>query len=169
MVQGNNIIKGNNGNDTLYGMNGNDKLYGGNNNDKLYGDAGNDLLKGDKGADTLEGGSGKDKLYAGVDTDTDTFVFKNISDSIKGSKKDLIYNFDSGEDLIDLSFIDADTSTNGNQEFEFSNTKATANSIWIKDTGSHLLVRADVTGDTSHDFEIQINNIDDIYVDDFIL
>ena len=106
---------------------------------------------------------------AGVDTDTDRFVFKNISDSIKGSKKDLIYNFDSGEDLIDLSFIDADTSTNGNQDFDFTNNKATANSVWLKDAGKHLLVRADVTGDTVHDFEIQIASIDDIYVDDFIL
>ncbi len=79
---------------------------------------------------------------AGIDTNNtikgngNTFVFKKYFDSAKGSKKDVIYNFDSGEDLIDLSFIDADTSTNGNQEFDFSNKQATAKLCLDKRYGS---------------------------------
>ena len=97
---------------------------------------------------------GKDELYAGVDSNRDVFVYTKDTDSQKGSKRDLIYNFDSGEDDIILKKIDADTGTNGNQSFSFSDDAA-ANSVWTKTLGANnLLVRGDVNGDSVYDFEI---------------
>ena len=166
---GNNTLKGNNGNDFLYGQNGNDRLYGGNNNDKLYGGAGNDTLKGDTGADTLEGGSGRDFMYAGNDTNRDVFIFRSIAETVKGSQRDRIYQFDSGEDDIHLRLIDANTALAGDQNFKFSSNGAAANSVWVQDSGSNVLLRGDVNGDTIHDFEIFIASVDDLTADDFIL
>ena len=166
---GRNIIRGNNGNDTINGRNGNDLIFGGRNNDKLTGSNGNDTLKGDHGADRLFGGAGKDKLYAGVDSNRDVFVYTKATDSKKGSQRDLIYNFDSGEDDILLKGIDADTSTNGNQSFSFSEGAA-ANSVWTQTLGANnLLVRGDVNGDSVYDFEIQLIGITSLNENDFIL
>ena len=166
---GRNIIRGNNGNDTINGRNGNDLIFGGRNNDKLTGSNGNDTLKGDHGADRLFGGLGKDKLYAGVDSNRDVFVYTRATDSKKGSQRDLIYNFDSGEDDILLKGIDADTSTNGNQSFSFSEGAA-ANSVWTQTLGANnLLVRGDVNGDSVYDFEIQLIGITSLNENDFIL
>ena len=130
--------------------------------------AGRDELKGNKGADTLEGGLGRDFLYAGVDNDVDTFVFRDLEDSGRGRNSDQIFQFDSGEDKIDLQFIDANTLLVGDQSFEFSEGRA-AHSIWVKETKRDLLVRGDVDGDARHDFEIVLNNLSDISEYDFIL
>ena len=161
-------LRGGSGDDILNGGDGHDTLYGGAGSDFLFGGAGRDELKGNKGADTLEGGLGKDLLYAGVDSDMDTFVFRQIEDSAKGRNSDEIFQFDSGEDKIDLQFIDANTLLVGDQSFEFSEGRA-AHSIWVKESDRDLLVRGDVDGDARHDFEIVLNNLSDITEYDFIL
>lgn len=166
---GNNTLKGNNGNDLLYGQNGNDTLFGGNGSDKLYGDAGNDRMLGDAGADTLEGGSGRDFMYAGVDEDRDLFIFRSIDETVIGSQRDRIYQFDSGEDDIHLRLIDANEDLAGDQNFLFSSDGAAANSVWVQDSGRNVLVRGDVNGDLIHDFEIFVASVDNLYVSDFIL
>jgi Ca2+-binding RTX toxin-like protein len=87
-----NVITGNRGNNVLNGGGGDDTINGG---------AGNDTLNGGAGADTMNGGSGTDK-----------FVFTSASDA----DGDSIVNFTSGE-TIDLSAIDWDTVTGGDQAF----------------------------------------------------
>ena len=138
-------------------------------NDALYGGNNNDLLKGEDGADRLEGGAGRDRLYAGNDDETDTFIFNATSDSSTGTRRDKLYEFESGEDLIDLALLDADTNSEGNQTFSFSGNTATTNSVWSEQSGSDLIIKADVNGDTTSDFELLIVDIGDVYVDDFIL
>lgn len=96
---GENRLVGANGNDTLSAEGGNDTLNGGDGDDSLDGGAGNDLLFGTTGADTLNGGTGDDRLFAGVDTDVDIFVFED------GFGIDRIFEFDIGEDVIDLSAV----------------------------------------------------------------
>lgn len=96
---GENRLVGANGNDTLSAEGGNDTLNGGDGDDSLDGGAGNDLLFGTTGADTLNGGAGDDRLFAGVDTDVDIFVFED------GFGIDRIFEFDIGEDVIDLSAV----------------------------------------------------------------
>ena len=135
----------------------------------LKGLDGNDVLKGNAGLDTLEGGDGRDYMYAGNDADRDVFIFRDIDETVKGSQRDRIYQFDSGEDDIHLRNIDANEDLAGDQNFLFSSDGAAANSVWAKDSGSNVLVRGDVNGDTIHDFEIFVASVDDLYVYDFIL
>jgi Ca2+-binding RTX toxin-like protein len=165
---GRDTLRGGSGDDVLDGGDGHDTLQGGAGSDFLFGGAGRDELKGNAGADTLEGGLGRDFLYAGVDNDVDTFVFRHLEDSGRGRNSDQIFQFDSGEDKIDLQFIDANTLLVGDQSFEFSEGRA-AHSIWVTDSKRDLLVRGDVDGDARHDFEIVLNNLSDISEYDFIL
>ncbi|WP_321447173.1 hypothetical protein [uncultured Cohaesibacter sp.] len=163
---GNDTIGGNLGNDKLFGGNGADKLFGhqgadilngGNGNDILNGGIGNDTLYAAAGADRLIGSLGADSMYAGVDNGVDTFIFNSINDSKVGDVlHDTIYGFDNGEDKIDLSGIDANSSTGANDAFAFSGTTATANSVWYETDGSDIMLYADVNGDTTADFEVRL-------------
>ena len=105
------VIFGNDGNDKLVGVAGNDTLDGGNGNDSIDGGAGNDSLVGGAGNDTLIGGAGNDTLIGGAGKDVltggagkDIFVFTTETDSTPDKAgRDVIKDFKSGEDKIDLS------------------------------------------------------------------
>ncbi|MEB3341143.1 LamG-like jellyroll fold domain-containing protein [Okeania sp.] len=71
----------------ILGEGGNDRLFGGSSNDQLLGGSGDDFLSGNRGSDQLTGGLGND-----------TFVFTALHDA-----GDLIFDFEVGVDLIDLS------------------------------------------------------------------
>ena len=152
-----------------YGNDNNNTITGNSGNNTLKGLGGKDVLKGNAGRDTFEGGDGRDYMYAGNDSDRDMFIFRDIAESVKGSQRDHIYQFDSGEDDIHLRFIDANENLAGDQNFKFSSNGAAANSVWVQDSGSNVLVRGDVNGDLIHDFEIYVASVDDLYVYDFIL
>ena len=81
----------------------------------LFGGAGNDRLEGGAGKDVLEGGLGKDDLYGGADEDV--FVFRSAAESPTLARADMIWDFASGQDKIDLSHMDADSTTEGVQSF----------------------------------------------------
>lgn len=100
---GNDTLHGESGDDKIYGNEGSDKLFGGRGNDILTGGDGNDTLYGEEGNDRLYGGTGKDILFGGTGNDTltggtgkDIFVYNN------GDGKDIIADYDSGEDLIQI-------------------------------------------------------------------
>jgi uncharacterized delta-60 repeat protein len=80
-----NALSGTAATDLLKGLAGNDRLNGG---------AGDDVLVGGAGQDTLTGGSGDD-----------LFRFDSVSDSYRTRHVDLIRDFTSGEDLIDVSAL----------------------------------------------------------------
>ena len=146
-----NMIIGNSGKNTLKGGAGNDTLDGGRGNDKLYGGGGDDILNGGVGADTLYGGKG-----------SDTFVFKSLNDSTgKASGRDTIKDFSRAEaDLIDLSAIDADTRSDGDQAFEFIGTDSfhkTAGELRYEEKGGDTYVHGDVDGDGKADFTIRLD------------
>ncbi|SFO74781.1 Ca2+-binding protein, RTX toxin-related [Cohaesibacter marisflavi] len=168
-VNGNDKLFGNGGNDTLKGGFGNDLLYGGNGADVLEGNQGNDTLYGGAGADRFIGSTGFDRMYAGQDNAQDTFIFNNANDSKVGAAHDRIFLFDSGEDVIDLSGIDANTQSGGNQTFQFSGLHADFNSVWYDDTGSDVTIYGDVNGDAVADFQIQLVNLNNISASDFVL
>ncbi|NVO24684.1 calcium-binding protein [Donghicola mangrovi] len=146
----------------------NDKLTGNTWDNVLNGNTGNDTLKGGSGADTLQGGSGRDRMYAGSDNDVDKFVFVNAGDSDTGRNRDVIYQFDRGEDLIDLSGIDANLRLTGDQSFEFSD-RADANSVWVTASGRNVVVSGDTDGDGAADFQILVTRLSTMSEDDFIL
>jgi Ca2+-binding RTX toxin-like protein len=87
----------------------------------MYGEDGNDTLNGGAGNDTLNGGAGKDTLTGDTlpeEVGNDWFVYVLTSDSPTGVENhDVITDFASGEDKIDLSAIDADAAAAGNQVF----------------------------------------------------
>ena len=94
-------------------------------------------------------------------------IFK-ISETAVGSERDRLYGFDLGRDLIDLSLIDANTSVPGDQAFNYSGTTQQANSIWTIRSGSNIIVRGDVNGDTAQDFEIMVIGVESLSTENFI-
>ncbi|MBB3017057.1 VCBS repeat-containing protein [Microvirga lupini] len=118
---GNDTVSGGIGNDRLWGGTGQDRLLGGSGRDRLDGGAGHDTLKGDRGNDWLTGGLGRDKLWGG--SGKDVFDFNSAKESKVGLQRDVIYDFKSGQDRIDLRGIDANERLKGNQAFSWTGTK----------------------------------------------
>ena len=166
---GNDFLYGGVGADALFGGLGHDTLRGGGGNDRLYGFSGNDVLNGGTGSDTLIGGKGTDVALGGLDFVKDVFLFTSAFDSWIGYPVDTIENFISGIDEIDLSGIDANTLSSGNQTFGFSGTLSSAFSVWFRVEGSNLTVNADVSGDGVADFMISVHSSVSLMEDDFVL
>ncbi len=140
-------------------------------NDKLTGTAKNDTLNGLNGNDTLIGGSGADKLTGGLGKDT--FKFSSINDSgITAVTRDKIMDFNHQEnDKIDLSEIDSNAKTLGNQAFKFIGTKefsANATAQLRFDAKNHILYGS-TNADKTAEFSIELNGISKLVVDDFVL
>jgi Ca2+-binding RTX toxin-like protein len=163
---GNNTVNGGNGDDDIYGGLGNDTLNGGADNDVIHGDSawgdntqdGNDILIGGAGNDTLWGGAGND-----------TFRYTTIS-----SGTDVIQDFTQGSDKIDLSQIDAKTSTSGtNDAFAFGgqNANTVANSVtWYYDSGNNqTVIQIDNNGNTTADLTITLVGAVTLTATDFTL
>ncbi len=100
---GNDTLLGNAGADTLFGGAGVDRLEGGADNDSLDGGSANDTLFGQAGLDVLTGGQGRDTLSGGLDADR--FVFGVSDSAISSSGADIISDFVTGVDKIDLSVL----------------------------------------------------------------
>jgi len=149
---------------------GRDEVTGGRGNDHLLGQKGGDVLIGGLGADTLEGGGGADTLYGGDDAVADMFVFNSAAHSGVGAgNRDLIADFVSSEDMIDLSGIDGNTALAGHQSLAYTGGGAGANGFWFSEiAGDNYLVRGDVDGDSIADFEIEVVS-EALAVTDFIL
>lgn len=178
---GDDVLIGQGGADKLVGADGNDTLYGYSDNDKLYGDAGSDKLVGGDGDDTLYGGAGDDRLYAdeGADnlyggTGADTFVFTWLDPStLISSGRDDIYQFSQADgDIINLSGIDANTTVNGGQAFDFIGTNAFSEQVSelrYVNTGSETYIYGDINGDGAADFSIHVDGVVELQSIDFIL
>ncbi|HIK11274.1 MAG TPA: DUF4347 domain-containing protein [Oscillatoriaceae cyanobacterium M33_DOE_052] len=99
-------LAGDGDDDVIFGGGGNDRIFGGSGNDLLSGDEGNDYLFGDAGVDTLTGGTGRDAFAVG-----------NGSGGMMMEMADVITDFVSGEDVIDLmsslGFADLSVVQNG--------------------------------------------------------
>lgn len=142
------------GADTLSGEAGNDYLSGERGTDVLNGGAGNDTLSGDNGRDTLNGGLGTDHFYGG--NDADLFVFGALSHLGTGAARDVIFDFSSGSDVIDLSGIDAILGNQGNDAFIFIGTAGFSSAAGeLRFTGQGILT-GDVDGDGLADFQIAV-------------
>ncbi|WP_237168755.1 M10 family metallopeptidase C-terminal domain-containing protein [Paracoccus shandongensis] len=157
-----NILKGGGGNDVLSGRAGADRLLG---------DAGDDILNGGSGGDRLVGGRGQDDLFGGVDASRDVFVFTSHLDSAVGRNRDVVNDFTTGLDDLDLRLVDAVASTAGtNEAFRWAGTTAAAHSVWWTEVaGQGVLVRGDVTGDARADFEILLSDISSLGAGDVLL
>lgn len=120
-TNGDDLLTGTGGDDSIFGKGGADDLRGGGGRDALFGQTGDDILAGGDGSDTLVGGGGNDTLVGGFDNDFltggsghDAFVFDDDYVYTTENITDL-----SRKDVIDLSGIDADWNTDGDQAFHF--------------------------------------------------
>lgn len=148
---GNDTVKGDNSNDTLYGDAGDDRLDGGNDRDVLFGGDGNDTLKGEYGGDWIDGGAGDDVYFGG--TARDVFIFADLGGT------DMIIDFKSGVDVIDVSQIDA---VNGGAHDMFAWIGAnafsgTAGELRAYESGGQSFLEGDTDGDMVADFIVMTN------------
>jgi Ca2+-binding RTX toxin-like protein len=126
---------------------GNLILFSGAGSDELIGGAGGDILFAAAGADDLTGGAG-----------ADTFRYDAVSDSAAGAE-DQILDFQSGVDKIDLSRIDADANSAGNQAFTWigGNTfHGVAGELRAFQSGGEWIVQGDTNGDGIADLVINV-------------
>jgi Ca2+-binding RTX toxin-like protein len=161
-------LYGNSGNDTVAGGAGHDSLWGGSGTDRLDGGAGNDTLKGEAGNDRITGGLGRDKMWGG--SGKDVFNFNSAKESKVGSQRDVIHDFKSGQDRVDLRGIDANETRKGNQAFSWTGldgpflhpkeSAAFLKSGFTGETGQLRyaggILMGDTDGDGRADFQIKI-------------
>ncbi|MEH2025847.1 calcium-binding protein [Nostoc sp.] len=150
-------------------------------NDSITGSVANNVINTGSGNDTINGGDGDDILIGGAGTDRitdgggdDIYKYFSTSESQVGVARDILTDFTSGFDKIDLSAIDAELSVFGNQAFNFIGTAAftgTAGEVRYFTSGSNLFVQAEINndGNTLADLEIQLNGLSTIAATDFIL
>lgn len=139
----------------LVGSTGHNWLVGNDANNYITALQGNDKLVGGKGRDTLIGGAGND-----------TFIYKHINESTV-ALKDVITDFTRGQDKIDLSAIDANTTQAGNQAFSFIGSANFSKAGQVRFAGG--VVSGDVNGDKVADFAIEVKNVTALQASDFIL
>jgi Ca2+-binding RTX toxin-like protein len=136
----------------------------------LFGGGGHDVLTGGDGADPIIGGGGQDSLTGAAGADT--FRYDSVSDSPAGAT-DLIGDFLSGTDKVDLSRIDANSLVVGDQAFSWIGASAfsgAAGELRVRDDGGYRYVEGDTNGDGQADFAIAFYAVAAPQVqDDFIL
>ncbi|MDF2970555.1 MAG: Peptidase serralysin [Microvirga sp.] len=134
--------------------------------ENAIGGTGNDTITGNAAKNLITGGGGQDRLTGGGESDT--FVFLSLTDSVAGAKRDVITDFKSGLDIIDLHVIDADVMEVGEQDF-----------IWIGGDSFHGeagelrfsrgVLAADANGDSKADFEIALIGVNGLVTHDLLL
>jgi len=119
------------------------------------------------GIDTLTGGLGKDTLTGG--TGSDVFDFNLTTESQAGTNKDVITDFVSGSDKIDLAGIDAIVGGSDNT-FTYLNTGAfTSVAGQLRFDVATNTLQGDTDGNGVADLEIQLTGVASVAVGDIIL
>jgi subtilisin-like proprotein convertase family protein len=144
-----------------------EKVFGGDGKDHLTGNTANNDLAGGRNADILLGGKG-----------ADDFIYRVLGDSLDGSRHDLIRDFGKGNDRIDLSDIDT-LAKSGDQGFKFAGDDKSFNGkdgelhfVLFDKSGTkndHTMVEADLDGDKTADFQIDLTGLHHLAKGDFIL
>jgi VCBS repeat-containing protein len=150
-------INGGEGSDVVYAQGGGDIIFGGSAADTLYGQSGDDTINGGAGRDFLYGGSGDDRLNGAGGYDNlwggsgdDVFVFSVSSDS-GGPGGDTIHDFHHGNDRIDVSAIDADSTDVTDTAFAWGGTVATAHGVWFSESAGNTVLHFDSDGNAASD------------------
>lgn len=141
---------------------GKDDLRGGIHDDVLDGGADSDVLRSGDGDDILIGGGDRDVLIGGAGADV--FVYREAADSTEVF--DVITDFASGEDRVDLSLLFAgafafsgEGLVGGGTASVFADLKANANTF----------LNVDIDGDGYRDMLILLQRSGEVTADDFIL
>lgn len=182
---GNDTINGDSGGqgrDTIGGGAGDDRIYGGAQADIVTGGVGNDAVYGGLGNDTITGGVGRDWLAGGIGRDV--FDFNSIGDSGKSLNAKFIDNIaffemvsdvtsDAFRDRIDLSTIDAQAATIGNQAFSYIGSAAftAEGQVRFAQTGADTLIEINTAGTGDAEMRIYVVGLTGALLgaEDFIL
>ena len=92
------------------GGSGHDLLIGNEVMNRMIGNAGDDTFVGGDGVDFFTGGAGADTFYAEINPTT-------VASKMGAISIDIVTDFRTGVDMIDLGLIDADTTIDGQQGF----------------------------------------------------
>ena len=124
------------------------------------GDDGKDKLFSTEGVDEMTGAGGKDR-----------FIFSHArADDTVADARDLITDFVSGEDKVNLLRIDADSATAGNQAFvRVSQFSGNAGELLVSVEGGNMLLAGDVNGDGLADFVIELTGVTALAASDIVL
>jgi serralysin len=144
-----------------------DNATGGSGNDTIIGNAIANVLKGGAGNDTITGGGGNDTIIGGSGTDAltggdgaDTFLFGLGDSSASSGQHDRITDFTSGVDKINLSGIDAISSTGGYDQFRFIGVSGFSGSAgelnYFNSALGVTTLQGDTNGDRVADFAIDL-------------
>ena len=138
-----------------------------------YGGSGNSTITGNSAANILAGGLGRDVITGGGGADMFDYN-TNIDSRSGGATRDLITDFTHLVDHIDLSTIDADGRTAGNQAFLFLGARGAQftgryGELRYLASGTDTLIEGDINGDKTADFQIQLTGNKVLTVADFIL
>jgi Ca2+-binding RTX toxin-like protein len=132
--------------------NGSFRLFGGSAADVIKGGAGNDLIYGGLGADQLTGGGG-----------ADTFRYQGAAEST-AMALDVIQDFVSGSDKLDLGRVDANSLVAGDQAFSFigaaafsAHGAASAGELRVFQSQGTWFVAGDTDGDGTADLLISLH------------
>lgn len=133
------------------------KVTGNSGANKLLGLDGNDTLSGGGGADSLTGGRGNDRMAGGAGADTFILTADSIGDG--QHEKDRITDFSNGDgDLINLTAIDADSTTDGDQAFTaVAELTGAAGQMSLSYKGGTTTLKLDIDGDGKADYTLKIN------------
>lgn len=159
-------LLGNSDLNVLVDADGSNLLDGRAGDDALFGHGGDDILVGGLGDDTLVGGAGSDR-----------FEFYSLAETGVGEmQRDIIADFESGSDLINLGRLDADAVHSGNQAFRFlgaTEFTGTAGELVTYQQVVNLelttVLAGDSNGDGVADFEIELRGNIALNSGDFIL
>ncbi|EYD76193.1 hypothetical protein Rumeso_02229 [Rubellimicrobium mesophilum DSM 19309] len=164
--------------DALAGDAAANHLRGGGGDDALWGRGGDDVLRGGRGEDHLGGGTGDDRLVGGAGRDVlrggaggDEFVFTALQDSGPGrAARDVIADFEPGQDRIVLRAIDAVADEPGHQGFTLDQDGSfSAGEIRLREVKAGLLVELNVDDDARPEMTILVRGGGTLTVDDFVL
>jgi Ca2+-binding RTX toxin-like protein len=184
---GDDFIDGGGGRDALYGDAGADHIVGGGGADRLHGQDGDDLIGGEDGDDFIEGGPGRDTLFGDAGDDVllgglddlltggagrDRFIlFEGMRPTNwegtggpmqppAGFFHARILDFERGVDWIDLSLLDANSNTPGDEAFalvaQFTRRAGEATLIYDARRNETTLA-LDMNGDGIADILIGVN------------
>jgi Ca2+-binding RTX toxin-like protein len=156
--------------ENLTGSGFTDFLQGDDGDNRLSGLGGDDWLWAEGGNDTLEGGTGIDALFGGAGADT--FLWTSIAETgAVIAAADLIGDFDSAFDRIDVQAIDADETLGGDQAFAFIGGGAftAAGQIGWALEGSDTVIRMNTGGDLAADAVIRIAGVHALGAGAFLL
>lgn len=139
---------------SLSGAGGNDRLTGAAGQDRLDGGVGADVLAGAGGDDVISGGVGKDVLTGG--SGSDRFIFAAGDSKAGGGLRDVITDFQSSVDKLDLSGLNI-------TDFDAQ--------VSYKAIGSGLIVYVDTNhnGFDYSDFGVQLTGVKALQDADFLI